>query len=178
MTTCVALLRGINVGGKHSLPMQDLRDILGDSSCHDVRTYIQSGNAVFNTSVEPQALQFQVSSAIEQKFGFAPIVHILSFKKYQAILDANPFPDAVDDPKSLHVYFLGTPSDVDPMDLRNRAGPEETVHLTDRAMYLHTPKYLSGSTLAPVAEQLLGVPATARSWNTVERLVRMIEARA
>jgi len=53
MTAYVALFRGINVGGKHILPMQDLRDILGALGCENVRTYIQSGNAVFESSSEP-----------------------------------------------------------------------------------------------------------------------------
>ena len=74
MTTIVALLRGINVGGKHSLPMQNLRELLGELGCDDVKTYIQSGNAVFNTSADPSELSQDITAAIERQFGFAPSV--------------------------------------------------------------------------------------------------------
>jgi uncharacterized protein (DUF1697 family) len=102
-------LRGINVGGKNLLPMQDLRDILASLNCEDVKTYIQSGNAVFSSDVDPKSLSSGITAAIEQSFGFAPSVQILSIDGFRSILKANPFPEAAGEPKSLHIWFLAEP---------------------------------------------------------------------
>ena len=74
MTTFVALLRGINVGGKNILPMQAFSELLTELGCIDVATYIQSGNAVFRYSGKPAELTDMISTAIESKFGFRPSV--------------------------------------------------------------------------------------------------------
>ena len=174
MTTFVALLRGINVGGKHSVPMQDLRDILDGLGCKDVETYIQSGNAVFNSAEDAQVLAAQVSSAIEQKFGFAPRVHILTFEEYQAVLDANPFPDAVSEPKTIHVGFLTEPVTEPDLDtIENLKSPTENYHLVEGAFYLHAPDGIGRSKLAAKIDKCLGVPTTGRNWRSATKLAEL-----
>lgn len=174
MITCVALLRGINVGGKHSVPMQDLRDILDELGCRDVKTYIQSGNAVFSSDEDQPVLQGLVSSAIEQKFGFAPIVHILPFIKYQAILDSNPFPGAVTEPKTLHVGFLTEPAikpDIDAIE--NLKSPTESYRLVEGAFYLHAPDGIGRSKLAAKVDKCLGVATTGRNWRSAIKIAEL-----
>ena len=119
MTSYVALLRGINVGGHNKLPMQDLRDILAALGCKDIKTYIQSGNAVFRSD------------------------------DYQSILSANPFPDAVDNPKSLHVSFLSeNPAEPDLTALDALKSSTENYALLENAFYLYAPDGIGRSKLA------------------------------
>lgn len=174
MTVQVALLRGINVGGHKVLPMADLRAMLHGLGARDVATYIQSGNVVYRGDLMEQDL----SEAIFAKKGFRPSVVILPFPSFEAVVAANPFPDAVGAPKALHVFFLASPSLCDPAVLEAAKGQEERVFLTERACYLHTPKFLSGSKLADKLERLLGMPATGRNWRSVEKLLAMGRALA
>ena len=151
MTIYVALLRGINVGGKNSLPMQKLRDMLAALGCEDIKTYIQSGNAVFRSDDERALLSSKIEVAVDEKFGFAPTVLLLTIDDYHSILAANPFPDAVDDPKS----------------------PTENYELAVNAFYLHAPDGIGRSKLAAKVEKYLGVPATGRNWRTTTKLAEL-----
>ena len=85
MTAYVALFRGINVGGKNSLPMQDLRDILSPLGCENVRTYIQSGNAVFSSVSEPGELAQEIKNTIDERFGFVPEILLLGAARLRSI---------------------------------------------------------------------------------------------
>lgn len=174
MTTCVALLRGINVGGKNSLPMQQLRNMLGELGYKDVKTYIQSGNAVFNTNKNPQSLGSEITAAIQQEFGFAPSVHMLLLDDYLAILDANPFPDAVNDPKSLHVGFLTEePVAPDVDSLAALKSPTENYRLLKGVFYLHAPDGIGRSKLAANIDKCLGVATTGRNWRSARAIAEL-----
>ncbi len=174
MTIYVALLRGINVGGKNSLPMQDLRDIFAALGCEDVKTYIQSGNAVFRSVGARMLLSSNIAAAVKKRFGFTPKVLLLNVDDYQSILSANPFPDAIDDPKSLHVSFLSEiPSDPDLNSLQALASPTESCELLGNAFYLHAPDGIGRSKLAAKVEKCLGVPATGRNWRTASKLAEL-----
>ena len=174
MTIYVALLRGINVGGKNSLPMQKLRDMLAALGCEDIKTYIQSGNAVFRSDDERALLSSKIEVAVDEKFGFAPTVLLLTIDDYHSILAANPFPDAVDDPKSLHVSFLAEACvDPDLNSLDALKSPTENYELAVNAFYLHAPDGIGRSKLAAKVEKYLGVPATGRNWRTTTKLAEL-----
>ena len=107
MATWIALLRGINVGGKNPLPMKSLGSVLEGLGCTDVRTFIQSGNVVFcRPRVSPASFGRQIAVSVKKEHGFEPRVLVLPAAKLEEIVAANPFPNAVSDPKSLHVFFL------------------------------------------------------------------------
>ena len=106
MNSYVALLRGINVGGRNLLPMQALRALLEELGLHNVKTYIQSGNVVFQSGeANLAALATRISEQIEASHGFAPHVLLLPAADLQQAIAANPFPEAESEPKSLHVGF-------------------------------------------------------------------------
>jgi len=170
MSVEIGLLRGINVGGTGKLPMADLRSILEGLGAENVRTYIQSGNAAWQGSVSEAAL----ADAIEMAKGFRPKILILPLQSFRAIAAGNPFPE-VADPKALHVFFLASPSLVDEAEIERRKGAEERFQLTERAFFLHTPKYLTGSKIAERLERLLGVSATGRNWRSVEKILAMAD---
>ena len=109
MQTYIALFRGINVGGKNTLPMQALVAILEDLGARRVRTYIQSGNAVLETDEQDAALLgSRISVAIEQRRGFEPKVLLLTLEDLERAIRRNPFPEAEAEPKALHAGFLAS----------------------------------------------------------------------
>ena len=177
MITYVALLRGINVGGKHLLPMEELREILAALGCENVRTYIQSGNAVFVSDSDRDALTSEIRSAIEKRFGFSPKILLLSSERLVEIAASNPFPEAEKNPKFLHVWFLADrPLNPDLVKLGNTKTNSEEFSLGEGAFYLYTPDGLGRSKLAGQVEKCLGVDVTARNWRTVVKLLELASA--
>lgn len=177
MTTWIALFRGINVGGHNRLPMAELRGELEALGLRDVRTYIQSGNVVFEAPAARQAtaLGKTIDQRVEQRFGFRPQLFLLSAAQLRAAIEANPFPQAVGEPKSLHVNFLAEPArDADLAGLEALKAASEAFVLTDSVFYLHAPDGIGRSKLAAKAESLLGVVATGRNYRTVETLWSMV----
>ena len=172
--TWIALFRGINVGGNHILPMATLREDLEALGLQQVRTYIQSGNVVFETAAEKDAIGARIVERIEEHHGFRPAVLLLSREDLHAIAAANPFPEAVDEPKTLHVQFLTAPAaHADRDGMEKWKAENERFHLTDRALYFHAPDGIGRSKLAARMEKLLGVAATGRNYRTVAKLLAM-----
>ncbi len=175
MTTWIALLRGINVGGNNILPMAALKQDFESLKCTNVSTYIQSGNIVFNsTSKSARKLSERIARRIEEKHGFRPHVFILNLKNLQDAVAANPFPKAVSDPKSLHFSFLEESPVAPNLEALEKAkSPTETYELTDRVFYLHAPDGIGRSKLAANVEKHLGVVTTGRNYRTVDKLLSM-----
>jgi len=172
MTQFVVLLRGINVGGHHSLPMRDLREILESLGCENVRTYIQSGNVVLSADSPPDGAA--ISAAVEKRFGFSPRALVISGASFEAVAEGNPYKDEVAEPKHLHILFLSKESTAELDALEARKGPNERYSLTADAFFLHAPDGIGRSKLAADAERLLGVEATGRNLNTVRKLLEML----
>ena len=176
MATWIALFRGINVGGNNILPMAKLKSDLESLKIKNVRTYIQSGNAVFDSSPKTaSSLTKNIGRRIEQQHGFRP--HLLIFNRNDLLtaIESNPFPKAVSDPRTLHFFFLAEPaSDPDMEALENAKASTEKYKLTDRVFYLHAPDGIARSKLAANAEKHLGVVTTARNYRTVDRVLSMV----
>lgn len=168
----ISLLRGINVGGSNKLPMAELRELFAGAGCADVRTYIQSGNVVFRAKdVERGELAARLAVAIEEAKGFRPAIMLLTREELEAAVEANPFPKAVSNPKSLHLWFLSRePEDPDLDALDDLRTPTEHYELRGAVLYLWAPDGIGRSKLAGRAERAVGVEATARNWRTVEKL--------
>ncbi|MEU7580251.1 DUF1697 domain-containing protein [Streptomyces sp. NPDC041068] len=182
--TYAALLRGINVGGHKKVPMAELRALLEGLGLDGVRTYLQSGNAVFTadrgdeaSTATEESLAVEVRAAIEERFGFAVDVLVREGAYLKAVADACPFPAADLEAKQLHVTYFSAPVEPDRFAAVDQAAflPEE-FRLGDRVLYLYAPEGLGRSKLA---EQLSrpalnkGLVATTRNWNTVTQLVEM-----
>ncbi len=172
MNTYIALLRGINVGGKHSLPMKELIGLLEGLGAEAVKTYIQSGNVVFQSaSTDTQALASRITAAIHQKKGFEPRVLILTLAAFDEAMAENPFPEAEEDPRSLHLGFLESVPPSPKLDeLEALRKENERFRLVGSVFYLHAPDGIGRSKLAEKSERLLGVPMTDRNWRTVCKL--------
>jgi uncharacterized protein (DUF1697 family) len=174
--TYIALLRGINVGGKHKLPMSDLKALLEQCGCVDVRTYIQSGNVVLASTIKDVAvLEKQITAAISKRHGFAPRVLLLTCAEFEKAAAANPFPQAAENPTSLHLVFLDAPAkNPDFKSLEALRTGNEAFALKGKVFYLYTPDGFGRSKLAERAGRFLGVESgTARNWRTVTTLLEM-----
>lgn len=175
MEKWVALLRGINVGGRNPLPMRDLTAALEGLGAQGVRTYIQSGNAVFTAAID-DATRFarDLGNAIGEGHGFVPEVLVLPVAVLAAAMRDNPFPEAESDPKSLHLFFLAQePVTADHGRLEALCAESERFELIGRVFYLHAPDGIGRSKLAAGAEKALGVACTGRNWRTVGAIVRL-----
>ena len=173
MRIWIALFRGINVGGKNILPMKGLVALLEGLGCTDVRTYIQSGNAVFSSRESGRLeLEERIADAVSAAHGFRPRIILLSSEQLQQAVKANPFPEA--EPRSLHLFFLGRkPASPDLEGLNAVKADSESFVLTGEVLYLHAPDGIGRSRLVQRAERLIGVDATARNWRTVMKIQEM-----
>ncbi|HVJ87816.1 MAG TPA: DUF1697 domain-containing protein [Caulifigura sp.] len=171
----IALLRGINVGGKAIVPMRTLVDCLEELGYDDVRTYIQSGNAVFRSPKKLTAKSAEaITAAVQTACGVDPHVQLLTLAELESVIEGNPFRDGVDDPSRLHVFFLASEPKSPKLEaVETLKAPTERCRLTPRAFYLHAPEGIGRSKLAAALERLLGVPTTARNWRTVEKIREM-----
>lgn len=169
MNTYIALLRGINVGGKNKLPMKELVSAMTKAGFSEVKTYIQSGNVVFQAdNAEEEAL----SALIESNFGFKPAVMLLTPEQLTQAVQNNPFDEPVG--KLLHLFFCSEVPNYDLSALEALKTATESFQLIDNVFYLHAPDGIGRSKLAEKVERILGVPATCRNLNTVNKLMTMI----
>lgn len=172
----VALLRGINVGGKHSLPMKDLAAYLAVLGCGRIQTYIQSGNAVFEASEKtaaklPQGLQ----AAIVKAKGFEAPVALRKASELSTVLKSNPFLKQGLEQDHCYVGFLAKlPSPELVQALDPRRSPGHAFKVLGREIYLHLPQGVAGTKLTNAYfDQVLKTVCTMRNWRTVQALDQM-----
>jgi uncharacterized protein (DUF1697 family) len=158
--------------------MADLRAGLEQAGFEDVATYIQSGNIVMRSGLDSPAIARAVSDVIADRFELDIPVVVRSGDELTAVIEANPFPDMVDQPKFLHVFFSPSPLGPNPLD-----GFDADAHEPDRIasagneVYVAYNDGMSNSKLDnKVVDRQLGVATTARNWNTVTKLAQMIAA--
>lgn len=175
MNTYIALFRGINVGGKHILSMKDIVAILDTMNYENIQTYIQSGNVVFQSKDKvSEKSAGEIGKLILDKKGFEPKVLLLSLEELQNAIANNPF--ATDNGKALHFFFLESQPDEPSMEqLESIKVKSEEFMLSNNVFYLYAPDGIGRSKLAAGAEKALGVPITARNWNTVSALISLAE---
>lgn len=173
MNTYIVLLRGINVTGKNILPMKELTAMLEELGCKDVLTYIQSGNVVLKSKDAADKLSKKISKMILGKKGFEPKIIILEEEELKEVVRKCPF--KADEGKTLHFFFMETMADKPNIEkLESLKTGTEKFKLSGKIFYLYAPDGIGNSKLAAVVEKCLGVSATARNWNTVEKLLTMI----
>jgi len=171
---CVAVLRGINVGGKNKIRMQDLSAVFAAAGCSRVRTYIQSGNVAFTA---PLLAEHELRAVLEQqildRFGFRVPVVLRRADELARVLAGNPFPEAAS-----HVMFLAdTPSQsaVDSLD-PNRS-PGDSFSVQGRDIFLHLPNGVAESKLTNAYfDSKLATVSTLRNWRTVRALADLAAA--
>jgi len=176
-TTYLALLRGINVGGKNKLPMKDLKELFGEAGCENVRTYIQSGNVVFAATAAVAArLPEQIQAPIQEQFGLRSPVIVRAADELAAVVAGNPFLRAGAPEDELHVYFLAdepSPSRIESLDPARSPGDEFAVR--GREVYLRLPNGMARTKLTnDYVDRRLATTSTGRNWRTVTKLHEMM----
>ena len=171
--THVALLRGINVGGKNKLLMRDLSSMFVEAGCGDVQTYIQSGNVVFRAGPAlVRRVPDLVSEAIAARFGYRVPVVTRTAGELGATLRANPFLGRGADARQLHVGFLADRPEaaaVDALD-PDRSPPDEFA-VVGREVYSYCPQGIARTKLTTrYFESNLSTTMTARNWKTILKL--------
>jgi uncharacterized protein (DUF1697 family) len=172
MEAWIALLRGINVGGNHIVPMKELKAMLEANGFEDVQSYIQSGNLVFRSTVATGSL---IGDLIEKKYGFRPSVFLLNREDFKKAVEANPYKSNVG--KTIHFFFLEEdPKMVDFALLDSLKSESEHYALKERVFYLYAPDGIGRSKLVEkLGRAFPGVTMTARNLNTIAKLAAMIE---
>ena len=178
MTTWVALLRGINLGSRKRISMVDLRALFETLGLDAIRTYVVSGNVVFESQRRARgALAGDIERAIESTLGHDVTVVLRTGPELARIVAANPFPDA--EIATLYVTFLGdTPARdrVRALEEVSIGGDEFAVRGTE--VYLHVPNGYGRSKLNnETLERRLGVAGTTRNWRTTTALAGMATER-
>jgi uncharacterized protein (DUF1697 family) len=184
--THVALLRGINVGGRNRVAMPALRETVIGLGHTDVSTYIASGNVLFTPrrKVPCSRLAAELEHAIDDAFGIRPRVAVLSRADLARAVQSNPYADEAN-PKLVHVIVFGDPPDAetrasvaDALTASRAKGSPDEATFVDDVLYLHTPAGLGRSELAgqlgkarrPLSSKGSG---TARNWSTVTKLLEL-----
>ena len=167
MNTYIALLRGI--GGKNTLPVKGLVGLLEGMALSKVRTYIQSGNAIFQSGrMGASELSVRITAAIDNLYGFALHVIVLTPDELGKAVMSNSYPKAESEPKTLHLTFLASvPKNPDFITLNNIKRDSERFILKGKIFYLHAPEGVGRSKLFTRIEKSLGVSGTARNWRSV-----------
>jgi uncharacterized protein (DUF1697 family) len=180
MTTHIALLRGINVGGHNLVAMADLRGMLTDIGFSDVQTLLQSGNVVFTGNGQSEAeIESLLEHETEKRLGLTIHYMVRSAEQWLRVVDSNPFPaEAERDPGYFLVMFLKQepkPEDVEA--LRTVIKGREVISVIGNQLYVVYPDGLGASKFSnAVIERKLGCPGTGRNWNTVLKLAALVKA--
>jgi uncharacterized protein (DUF1697 family) len=173
------LLRGVNVGGRSMLAMSDLRSVLESLGHTEVRTYLQSGNAVVTCAdPDPASVAATAESALSERTGRPIKILARTGTELAAVIAANPFP-VVEKPAWLHVVFLSVRPDPAAAEEIDAAayGPDE-FRFGDRCVYMRFAQSSARSKLPTAVGRMLarahpGVVETARNWNTVRKLAEL-----
>jgi uncharacterized protein (DUF1697 family) len=176
--THVALLRGINVGGKNPLLMKDLALMFARAGGAEVRTYIQSGNVIFDAPAGAAKIAETVSANIEKRFGYRIPIVLRTSEQLLKTIASNPFLKAGADLKALHVYFLAdSPNDRAIAGLDLARSTPDVFHVLGQEIYLHLPNGMARTKLTNAYfDSKLSTTCTARNWATVLKLAEMMQA--
>jgi uncharacterized protein (DUF1697 family) len=174
MTTHIALLRGVNVGGKTKVAMADLRAMLADLGFGDPRSLLQSGNLVFRSDKLTGAdLERLLEAETEKRLGLKTDFFVRTPEKWGTVIESNPFPEEAErDPSHLVVMFLKEAPDAKDVEaLQAAIAGREIVRTAGRQAYITYPDGIGDSKLTiTVIEKKLGSRGTGRNWNTVLKL--------
>ena len=172
----IALLRGINLGGKTMMKMDDLKAEFERLGFGNVRSYINSGNLAFDTAKTTETkLIEKIEDAIEARFGRRVHVMVREQKDIERILKANPFDGQYESHKQMHVLFLkeSMPAEKEEQ-LHAAALPGDRYSVADREIYCHLTGGVADSLLTKgFFEKKPAVPYTGRNWRTVEKLAEL-----
>lgn len=177
MKTYISILRGVNVSGKNKLKMEELRSLYASLGFTQVRSYVQSGNVVFDAPATTiDALEKKLQAAITRQFGMEVPVLVKDAAAWVKIVEQNPFlPEMKDHSAQLHVTFLSQKPEQKAVEkLAAVAAGEDKFILKEENLYLYCPNGYGNTKLSNTTiEKKLQVTATTRNWRTVNELMAL-----
>lgn len=184
MTVYIALLRGINVGGKNIIKMNDLKKVFESIGLNEVQTYIQSGNVLFKSNEEKGLLLKKIEHEIERVFGFSVTVILRTSQELEQILKNCPFSEkeileaeSSSKSESLYVAILGNvPLQEKTEKLDAYKNETDGYEIIGKEVFLLFYNSIRNSKLASNLHKL-EVPVTVRNWKTINRLVLLAKAK-
>jgi len=173
--TYIALLRGINVSGQKKIKMAELRSVLEENGFNDVKTYIQSGNIVFDSELgDREKLQHRIATVIHQHFGFEVPTLVIQEADIQQILESNPFSDEGEANKLYYVLLKNPPKEDLVKQFNQLQFEHEAFHITNKCVYLLCKNgYGKAKLNNNLIEKKLKVEATTRNEKTMLKLLEM-----
>jgi len=177
MTKKIALLRGINVGGKRKILMADLRSMFEDLTFTNIKTYIQSGNVLFTSDKENDhlALSKKIETAINKRFGFAVPVIIRTAIELANSVNENPFYKDSIAIQHLHLSFLSeVPTQQNRQQIEAYHFEPDKFIIKGKDIFIYCESSYHKSKLTNnFFEKKLSVSATTRNWKTVLKLLEL-----
>ncbi len=175
-----ALLRGINVGGHHKVPMADLRKCIADQGFDEVNTLLNSGNVVFNSPMEHDTdeLRLQFESFLEDKFGFSIPVFMISAAELFMIMEQDPFAGIkiTPDTRNYVTFFRTIKNPLPALPWKSDDGALRILNLGERILISSLDISI---TKTPDAMKVLdfhfGKDNTTRNWNTIEKIMNLMK---
>jgi uncharacterized protein (DUF1697 family) len=172
----VALLRGINVGGKNKVKMETLRKVCSSLGFKNVKTYINSGNVVFETRKSDNLkIAEKIAKAIEKEFSLQIKTIVRSIAEIENIIKNNPFAGQFENDKDLHVFFLDEEMPKDKCELLLANNNEnEMFAVRDLEIFcLLRISFLDSLIGKSYIDKKLKIPTTARNWRTVKKIYEL-----
>jgi len=170
MQTYIVLLRGVNVGGKNLLPMKQLVTLLEEQNFKHVSYYIQSGNLIIESEIEPSAI---ITNVIVENFGFSPDVFVFNSLDFFTIIDKNPFKEL--EGKFVHFYFGNSRIEPNDEKIKKWISLTEEYHVDGNVFYFCAPDGVGRSKVVLNIETCIGQSGTGRNLNTVNKLKVLVE---
>jgi uncharacterized protein (DUF1697 family) len=178
-TNYLALLRGINVGGKNKLSMKDLIGVFAEIGCVHVKSYIQSGNVIFDAAPGVAArVPGVVAARIAERFGYRTPVVLRTAEEIEAVIAHNPFLAAGCAEDELHVYFLADrPEPPRVHQLDPDRSPPDRFDVQGREVYLRLPNGMARTRFTNAYfDSKLATLSTGRNWRTVTKLLELMRS--
>lgn len=174
----IVFLRGINVGGHHKILMADLRNLLSTNGYINIQTYLQSGNIILESNKNSEQISTHIKEVIAKQYHFNIPVITITDSELQNCFSQNPFLEK-EDIKKLHVTFLSnTPKKSVINDLKIPAHNNDQYIIKKNIIYLITPDGFAKTKFNNnTFEKKLAVQATTRNWNTITRLVNLLNTK-
>ena len=173
----VALLRGVNVGGKNRLAMKDLARLCEGLGCRDVRTYLQSGNVVYRaTPAVAERMQTDLRAALVAELGLEVPVITRDARGLRTVVAGSPYIARGLDPATVHVMFLADLPEAPLVAALDRdRSPGDAFEVADADIHLHLPNGVARTKLTNAwIDARLRTTSTVRNWNTVTALAAML----
>ena len=157
------------MGGKNIVPMKQLTSLLANNHYQHVQTYIQSGNVVLSSAKRPDN---HISTLVQSEFGFKPEIIVLDQTEFMAALKNNPF--SASEGKCIHFYFCQSKPKLDREKIESLKAASEQYTVKNKVFYLFAPDGIGKSKLVAKIEACLGVMATGRNLNTINKIQSML----